>query len=443
MVNASMMGKSRAFAELPNHGIFVTSVCFQSASSGNVPLRTGYLGHWFLNCEVKRASELKEKYQRFLIHSIVRLIEFISESDEDLTLPQLCRDWSTAQSQGDFWYDFVQNYSHSVPEQSVQLLQTQLVTLLSNRFKINRASKLRLLFFFDEASKLTEIKRIVRGSTRFDILRRALKILFTTNMCMFSFVTDTASNIADLAPAAAHDRSQTAVANKKKLYPAFWWIPTMDIWPTCDKFFTVASLQTPVVYCDYGRPAFGARMRSAFDEEEGASELLLLLQNKIFGGELKDDSHCSLGVAMAVLSIRTALTVSAACHVASLLSASHMRQIVGISEDRDSVFTYQYAEPAMAFAVICLTLGSVLLLAAIMGFIGFHYKVCKRVGLAFSAYTAPFIASFYLIAVIAVLAATDKFFNYLRLHKDVLYLSAAQIKMKIISEKTFCTFFTV
>ena len=30
--------------------------------------------------------------------------------------------------------------------------------------------------------------------------------------------------------------------------------------------------------------------------------------------------------------------------------------------------------------------------------------------------------------IIAVLAATDKFFNYLRLHKDVLYLSAAQIK---------------
>lgn len=93
-----------------------------------------------------------------------------------------------------------------------------------------------------------------------------------------------------------------------------------------------------------------------------------------------------------------------------------------------SLIITKFAKPAMAFAVICLTLGSVLLLAANMGFMGFHYKVCKRVGLAFSAYTAPFIAFFYLIAVIAVLAATDKFFNYLRLHKDVLYLSASQIK---------------
>jgi hypothetical protein len=93
-----------------------------------------------------------------------------------------------------------------------------------------------------------------------------------------------------------------------------------------------------------------------------------------------------------------------------------------------SLIITKFAKPAMAFSVICLTLGSVLLLAAIMGFIGFNYRVCKRVGLAFSAYTAPFIAFFYLIVVIVVLATTDKFFNYLRQHKDVLYLSAAQIK---------------
>ena len=93
-----------------------------------------------------------------------------------------------------------------------------------------------------------------------------------------------------------------------------------------------------------------------------------------------------------------------------------------------SLIITKFAKPAMTIAVICLTLGSVLLLAAIMGFIGFHYKVCKRVGLALSAYMAPFIAFFYLIIVIAVLAVTDKFFNYLRLHKDVLYLSATQIK---------------
>lgn len=93
-----------------------------------------------------------------------------------------------------------------------------------------------------------------------------------------------------------------------------------------------------------------------------------------------------------------------------------------------SLIITKFAKPAMAISVICLTLGSVLLLAAIMGFVGFQYKVCKRVGLALSAYMAPFIAFFYLIIVIAVLAATDKFFNYLRLHKDVLYLSATQIK---------------
>lgn len=87
-----------------------------------------------------------------------------------------------------------------------------------------------------------------------------------------------------------------------------------------------------------------------------------------------------------------------------------------------------FSKPAMAAAITCLTLGSVLLFAAIMGLIGFHTKVCRRIGLVISAYTAPFIALFYLSVTIAVLAATDTFFKYLILHKDVLYLSADQIK---------------
>jgi hypothetical protein len=92
-----------------------------------------------------------------------------------------------------------------------------------------------------------------------------------------------------------------------------------------------------------------------------------------------------------------------------------------------SLIMTQFDNPAMIAAISCMTFGSILLFASIMGGIGFTTKVCKRIGLVLSAYMAPFVAFFYLVAVIAVLADPDVFFNYLTEHKDVLYLSSAEI----------------
>ena len=62
-----------------------------------------------------------------------------------------------------------------------------------------------------------------------------------------------------------------------------------------------------------------------------------------------------------------------------------------------------------------------------MGVVGFTTKLCWRCGLLFSAYTAPFIGFFYIFVIIAVLASPDVYFDYLTEHKDVLYLTDAEI----------------
>jgi len=92
-----------------------------------------------------------------------------------------------------------------------------------------------------------------------------------------------------------------------------------------------------------------------------------------------------------------------------------------------SLIMTQFDNPAMAAAITCLTFGSVLLFGSIMGGIGFTTKVCKRIGIALSAYLAPCVAFFYLVVIIALLADHATFFNYLTEHKDVLYLSSSEI----------------
>ncbi|KAL7532997.1 hypothetical protein ACHAXR_004980 [Thalassiosira sp. AJA248-18] len=83
--------------------------------------------------------------------------------------------------------------------------------------------------------------------------------------------------------------------------------------------------------------------------------------------------------------------------------------------------------PAMEAAITCLTFGSLLMFTAIMGGIGLKSKACSRVGLVISAYTAPFIALFYIVVIIALLADPDTLFNYLTEHKDVLFLNDGEI----------------
>jgi len=87
----------------------------------------------------------------------------------------------------------------------------------------------------------------------------------------------------------------------------------------------------------------------------------------------------------------------------------------------------QFEEPATGAVVTTLTYGSAMLFASIMGAVSFYSPRYKRLGLLISAYSAPIIAFFYIVVLIAELSSSASIFDYLTEHMDVLYLNEAEI----------------
>jgi hypothetical protein len=116
---------------------------------------------------------------------------------------------------------------------------------------------------------------------------------------------------------------------------------------------------------------------------------------------------------------------------------------------------FGFSEPAMAAVITCLTFGSLMLceykllqmkctlicvalmltchvffssVTSIMGAIGFFTSVCRRCGLTLSAWSAPFIAFFYILIIVALLGSPDVYFDYLTKNQSVLYLTDEMIQ---------------
>ena len=79
-------------------------------------------------------------------------------------------------------------------------------------------------------------------------------------------------------------------------------------------------------------------------------------------------------------------------------------------------------------AITSLVFGSVMMCSSFMGVIGFTTKRCNRRGLLVSAYTAPFIAWFYMFVITSTIFAQDVYLEYLMEHMSVMYLNDARIQ---------------
>jgi hypothetical protein len=159
-----------------------------------------------------------------------------------------------------------------------------------------------------------------------------------------------------------------------KLLPPFWWLPNIDVWEQCRSPQTIEDLGNIELVSVYGRPAYRAyflaerRIQEAkqLDAEQAlkatsqaATALLNMLTDKILCSEADQFDTVSADrqpeAVLAVMAIRTSLSVTASSRMASKLTASHMRLCVGLSEERDAVYTFQCAEPCLALAAIRLT----------------------------------------------------------------------------------------
>lgn len=77
---------------------------------------------------------------------------------------------------------------------------------------------------------------------------------------------------------------------------------------------------------------------------------------------------------------------------------------------------------AMAAVIFSLLFGSIHFTTSVFGCISLFWKGCKRNGLVLVGYVGPYVALVYFTIVIALLADTSGFLQYLDDHKEVMYL---------------------
>ena len=98
VVNASMIGKSRAFEQLASLGVFVFTISFQSVYSANLPTRSVIVADWFASKDFDGDHETcKAFYAAFLVACLEKLVAFI-DANEGLTLRVAAETWAAKQT---------------------------------------------------------------------------------------------------------------------------------------------------------------------------------------------------------------------------------------------------------------------------------------------------------------------------------------------------------
>jgi len=92
-----------------------------------------------------------------------------------------------------------------------------------------------------------------------------------------------------------------------------------------------------------------------------------------------------------------------------------------------SMIATGFETPATGAVVTTLMYGSVMLFTSIIGVVSFYSPRHKRIGLLVSAYSAPVVVVFYIVAMIAELGFSASIIDYLTKNMDVLYLNEAKI----------------
>ena len=86
-----------------------------------------------------------------------------------------------------------------------------------------------------------------------------------------------------------------------------------------------------------------------------------------------------------------------------------------------SLIRTQFEPPAMAAAIFCLLLGTILLVSSAVGIFSYASRSCSRWGLLVSGFVAPYLSVVYITMIIALAMDSSGFFQYLEDHHDVMY----------------------
>ena len=371
--NASMMGKSRTILQATLGGVFTFSICLRSRDSTGHPARCMPVASMLENPD-SSPEALFYNSCMLLVTCVKKLTEWLSvrtrsrKSDSVESVADLALEWYKHQTES-FWQEVVAGCkSHvEVVDGSRAVIEDNFISSMKREveklhhildqvyqsFETPKLSApgLAVLFAFDEPGTLfkVEIGNSIR-SRRFNILRRSFRII-PDDSSMFVVLSDTNSRVAQLVPPKAHDPSKRATIPSCELFPPYWQLASIDVWPECHTVQNAVEVQKIQRYSIFGRPGFHAYAKST----QGSTKLIPLLRSKLIKSSSLDNgvgegSLVSQEEALAVMGARTSLNVAASCRASSTLCSSYMRMCVGISSDRESVFTFQAAEPCLAQA---------------------------------------------------------------------------------------------
>ena len=88
-----------------------------------------------------------------------------------------------------------------------------------------------------------------------------------------------------------------------------------------------------------------------------------------------------------------------------------------------SLIRTQFEPPAMAAAIFCLLLGTILFVSSAVGIFSYASRSCSRWGLLVSGFVAPYLSVVYITIIISLVVDSSGFFQYLEDHHDVMYFS--------------------
>jgi hypothetical protein len=399
LVAASMMGKSRMLCQLPEVGLFLFLVCFRNKTLTGTPPRTPlvadyievdsqkfpevvvqfrffdlivqcveHLGQWLLSYDHKNNNHtVAEKRILFAKHWFL-----YQRTGKNLQLIEVgAVDQSFSPKASRFWDKIIKNIRDftevnkpnlaDIYKEAIEHLEEALGTvkkgLQLHGIYSEEYYKSCIVFGFDEAKTL--ISKKVDGDTHtiFHVIRRTFVFVPKAEEHLPPIVavfTDTTSSVSNFAPSKPWDKSARTLTKGMKLFDPYSSLCTLDIFDDeAEPAKALSSLEKG--YTKYGRPAFHAMTELVNEEQKHSkmhSDLLSVIEAKIRGGKLIQKSG-SLE-ALAILGVLVPLDVNPSHVVASQLVASNMRYCAGISQDRDSVFTLQPPEPAMALAGLSL-----------------------------------------------------------------------------------------
>jgi hypothetical protein len=396
LVTASMMGKSRLLCELPETGLFSFLFCFRDANRIGTPPRTPVIADLIQNQKSKNEIVVQHTFFRLIVACVQTLGEWLRDYNSvgsNFTLEQkriiIAKHWFIYQKSGDiksrisdnvddlgfsenarfFWNRVVSKISE-LKDTDKSLLEiyytcktdlTEALGIVKNGLikhfgedakKIYKNSC--MVFGYDEARILISEKIKDELLNLFHIMRRSFFLVpepSDNSLGMVAVFTDTTSRVSNFSPSKPWDYSLRALAKGTELFEPYSSLLTLDVFYKEALPLKLIDLETE--YTKIGRPAFHATiLNSPKSDADARLDLIKVVAVKIRGKP--ESEEIGSGDAVAILGALVPLNVSPTSSVASDLVASNMRYCVGISEDRNMVFSLQPAEPVMALAAMLL-----------------------------------------------------------------------------------------